>query len=79
MSLKSDYQWVWRFISITFVIGLALTLNFLDSMHVVFPSLFRMEESMYEQILGQFYLLIVLFAGAVLVDYLIGRFSRGPN
>lgn len=76
MKRTSDYQWVWRFIAFAFVFGLALTLQFLDSMHVVFPSVFRLEESMFDRVLQESYLLIGLLVGAILIDLCIGRFSR---
>ncbi len=72
MRFMSNAQCIWRFLAVSFLIGMVLTLNFLDSMHVVFPSAFRFEESVYDRVTAEPYLLIGLFGGAVLIDFLIG-------
>lgn len=79
MRFMSNAQCAWRLIAACFVIGLALTLQFLDSMHVVFPSAFRFEESIFESVAKEPYLLIGLFLGAVSIDFLIGAMrARTP-
>ncbi len=76
MKSTSEWQWIWRFIAFSFIFGLVLTLNFLDSMHVVFPSVFKFEESVYQRVFEEPYLLVALFVGSVAVDMIIGRLSR---
>lgn len=72
MRFMSNAQCIWRFIAVSFLIGLYLSLNFLDSMHVVFPTDFRFEESIYDRVAGEPFLLIGMLGGALLIDCLIG-------